>query len=127
LSNFRKTCHTIEKERCLMQNVGTVGMIVKYHSNQKKTDLYIAKIASKNTNQSHVVVPDLAEDQIMVTEVTEVTEVPDLVDATTDQERCLMQNVGTVEMIVKYHSNQKKTDLYIAENASKIIDNRNLF
>jgi hypothetical protein len=112
-----------------MQNVGTVEMIVKYHSNQKKTDLYIAKIASKNTNQSHVVVPDLAEDQIMVavTEVTEVTEVPDLVDATTDQERCLMQNVGTVEMIVKYHSNQKKTDLYIAENASKTIDNRNLF
>jgi hypothetical protein len=110
-----------------MQNVGTVEMIVKYHSNQKKTDLYIAKSASKNTNQSHVVVPDLAEDRIMVTAVTEVTEVPDLVDATTDQERCLMQNVGTVEMIVKYHSNQKKTDLYIAENASKIIDNRNLF
>ncbi len=126
MTNFRKTCHTIEKERCLMQNVGTVEMIVKYHSNQKKTDLYIAKSASKNTNQSHVVVPDLAEDRIMV-EVAEMTEVPDLVDATTDQERCLMQNVGTVEMIVKYHSNQKKTDLYIAENASKTIDNRNLF
>jgi hypothetical protein len=35
----------------------------------------------------------------------------------------MMQNVAIVEMIVKYHSNQKKTDLYIAENASKIIDN----
>jgi len=126
LTNFRKTCHTIEKERCLMQNVGTVEMIVKYHSNQKKTDLCIAKNASKNTNQNHVVVPDLVEDQIMVEE-TEKTEVPDLVDETTDQERCLMQNVGTVEMIVKYHSNQKKTDLCIAENASKSIDNRNLF
>ena len=123
MTNFRKTCHTIEKERCLMQNVGTVEMTVKYHSNQKKTDLYIAKIASKNTNQNHVVVPDLVEDRIMV----EVTVAPDLVDATTDQERCLMQNVGTVEMTVKYHSNQKKTDLYIAENASKIIDDRNLF
>jgi CxxC-x17-CxxC domain-containing protein len=53
--------------------------------------------------------------------------VPDLVDETIDQERCLMQNVGTVEMIVKYHSNQKKTDLYTAENVSKITDNRNLF
>jgi hypothetical protein len=109
-----------------MQNVGTVEMTVKYHSNQKKTDLYIAKNASKNTNQNHVVVPDLVEDRIMV-EATEETEVPDLVDEMTDQERCLMQNVGTVEMIVKYHSNQKKTDLYIAENASKIIDDRNLF
>ena len=126
MTNFRKTCHTIEKERCLMQNVGTVEMTVKYHLNQKKTDLCIVKNASKNTNQNHVVVPDLVEDQIMVEE-TEKTEVPDLVDETTDQERCLMQNVGTVEMIVKYHSNQKKTDLYIAENASKIIDNRNLF
>jgi hypothetical protein len=106
-----------------MQNVGTVEMTVKYHSNQKKTDLYIAKNASKNTNQNHVVVPDLVEDQVMV----EVTEDPDLVDETTDQERCLMQNVGTVEMTVKYHSNQKKTDLYIAENVSKTIDNRNLF
>jgi hypothetical protein len=109
-----------------MQNVGTVEMIVKYHSNQKKTDLYIAKNAFKNTNQSHVVVLDLVEDQVMV-EVTEATEVPDLVDETIDQERCLMQNVGTVEMIVKYHSNQKKTDLYTAENVSKITDNRNLF
>jgi hypothetical protein len=109
-----------------MQNVGTVEMTVKYHSNQKKTDLYIAKNASKNTNQNHVVALDLVEDQVMV-EATEVTEDPDLVDETTDQERCLMQNVGTVEMTVKYHSNQKKTDLYIAENVSKTIDNRNLF
>jgi len=31
--------------------------------------------------------------------------------------------VEIVEMIVKSHSNQKKTDLFIAENASKIIDN----
>jgi len=30
-----------------------------------------------------------------------------------------------VEMIVKYHLDQRKTDLYIAENASKITDNIN--
>jgi hypothetical protein len=69
---------------------------------------------------------ELVEDQVMV-EATEVTEDPDLVDETTDQEGWLMQNLGTVEMTVKYHSNQKKTDLYIAENVSKTIDNRNLF
>jgi len=36
-----------------------------------------------------------------------------------------MQNAVIVEMIVKYHFNQKKTDLYIAETVSKIIDNTN--
>jgi hypothetical protein len=97
-------------------------MNVKYHSNQKMTDLFIAENASKITNPNLVeVTPDLAEDQVMV-EVTEVTEVPDLVDETTDQEKCLTQLVVTVEMNVKYHSNQKRTDLFIAENASKSIE-----
>ena len=73
-----------------------------------------------------MVVLDLAadptvEDQVMVEDQTEV---PDLVGVheTTDQEKCLPQPVVTVEMNVKYHSNQKTTDLYIAENVSKIID-----
>jgi hypothetical protein len=70
--------HRNLEEKCLTQNVATVETIVKYHSNQKKTDLFIAENASKNTNQNHVVaVQDLVEDQVMV-EVTEVTEVPDL-------------------------------------------------
>jgi len=34
-----------------MQNVVTVEMNAKYHSNQKKTDLFIAEIASKTTNK----------------------------------------------------------------------------
>ena len=50
-SSFRKICHTTEKEKCLTQNAETVEMIVKYHSNQKKTDLFIAEIASKTTNK----------------------------------------------------------------------------
>jgi hypothetical protein len=33
-----------------------------------------------------------------------------------------MQNVALVEMIVKYHSSQKKIDLFTAENASRIIN-----
>jgi hypothetical protein len=49
-TNFRKICHTTEKEKCLTQNAGTVERIVKYHSNQKKTDLYIAEIVSKITD-----------------------------------------------------------------------------
>jgi len=49
----------------------------------------------------------------------------DLVEETIDHERCMTQNAEIVEMIVKYHFNQKKTDLYIAENVSKITDNTN--
>jgi len=120
----------IEKERCLMQNVEIVEMIVKYHSNQKKTDQYIAMNVSKSINQhQEVVVADLAIDLEVMAEteaadlaVMAETEVLDLAEETTDHERCLMQNVEIVEMIVKYHSNQKKTDQYIAMTASKITD-----
>ena len=52
-------------------------------------------------------------------------EVLDLVIETTDHEKCMTQNVGIVELIVKYHSNQEKTDLFIAENASKATKIRN--
>jgi len=39
-----------------------------------------------------------------------------------------MQNVGIVERIAKYHSNQKKIDLFIAMSVSKITDEvRKLF
>ena len=103
----------------MTQNAETVEMIVKYHSNQNKTDPYIAENASKITNQSHDKVADLVEDQV------EMIEVLDLVIEMTDHEKCMTQNVETVEMIVKYHLDQRKTDLYIAENASKITDNTN--
>jgi len=43
-----------------------------------------------------------------------------LVGETIGHEKCLTQNAVTVEMIVKYHSSQKTTDLFIAENVSKI-------
>ncbi len=113
----------IEKEKCLLQHVVTVEMNVKYHSSQKTTDLFIAENASKIINLPKVEVAlDLAGDQVLV----EMTEVPGLAEMI-DQEKCLTQNVATVETIVKYHSNQKKTDLSIAENASKNTNNSNLF
>jgi len=112
---FRKTCPLIEKEKCTPQHAVTVEMNVKYHSSQKKTDLFIAGNASKITNQNQdLAVVDLEDQEAMVE-----TEVPDLVDVTIDHEKCMMQNAVTVEMIVKYHSSQKKTDLFIAEIASK--------
>jgi len=111
----------IEKEKCLPQPVVTVEMNVKYHSSQKTIDLYIVENVSKIINPHNVVVTlDMAEDLVMV----EMTEVPGLVvvQEITDQEKCLPQPVVTVEMNVKYHSSQKKIDLYIVENVSKIIN-----
>ena len=63
IPRFRKTCPLIEKEKCTPQHVVTVEMNVKYHSNQKKTDLFIAENASKiiDLHQDKVAV-DLVED-----------------------------------------------------------------
>jgi hypothetical protein len=102
----------------LTQNAEIVEMIVKFHFNQKKTDLFIAENASKITNQNQdKVAVDLVETEVVEVDLVEIEE------ETIDHEKCLMQNAEIVEMIVKSHSNQKKTDLFIAENASKIIDN----
>jgi kynureninase len=98
----------------MTQNAEIVEMIVKYHSNQNKTDPYIAENVSKITNQNHEIEIDLVEDKV-----------EDLVEEMKDHEKCMTQNAEIVEMIVKYHSNQRKTDLYIAENVSKITDNTN--
>ncbi len=47
-----------------------------------------------------------------------MAEDPDLAE-TTDQEKCSKQHALIVGMNVKYHSNQKMTDQFIAENVSK--------
>ena len=117
----------IEKGKCLMQLAVTVEINAKYHSSQKKTDLFIVENVSKNINQNEVVGIDLEADleaDLEVMAETEApvmaeTEAPVLVEEMTGHEKCLMQNAEIVEMIVKYHSNQKKTDLFIAMNASK--------
>src|SRR3989338_6218269 len=106
-------------------------MNVRYHSSQKTTDLFIAENVSRNINQNHVVVDldsvvDLVmvEDQaieVLVMVEDQAIEVPDSAE-TIDQEKCLPQPVVTVEMNVRYHSSQKTTDLFIAENVSKITD-----
>jgi carboxylesterase type B len=105
-----------------MQNAEIVERIVKYHSNQNKTDLYIAENVSKITNQNQdKVAVDLVETEMVETEVA--VDLVEIEEEMKDHEKCMMQNAETVEMIVKYHSNQKKTDLYIAEIVSKITDN----
>ncbi len=99
-------------------------MNVKYHSNQKTTDLFIAETVSKIISHKNVVVVlDLTEDRVMV----EMTEALGLVrvQENADQENRILQLVVIVEMNVKYHLYQKKTDLFIAETAFKITNKIN--
>jgi hypothetical protein len=67
----------------------------------------------------------MVEDQAaaaMVEDQAVEDQVAAMVEEMTGHEKCLTQNALTVEMIVRYHSNQKTTDLCIAENVSKITD-----
>jgi len=96
--------------------VATVATNVKYHSSQEETSLFIVTNAFRSTNHK-AEAADLAEMTEVVTEAdsTEVQE-------TTDHEKCTRQHVATVATNVKYHSSQKRTDLFIARNASQIIE-----
>ena len=69
----------------------------------------------------------MAETEVEDPEVMVETEIPDLVEEMTDHGKCLMQNAEIVEMIAKYHSNQKRTGLFIVMSASEITDVSKLF
>jgi len=97
--------------------VATVATNAKYHSSQEETSLFIVTNAFRSTNHK-VEAADLAEATEVVTEAAVTTEVQE----TTDHEKCTKQHVATVATSVKYHSSQKRTDLFIARNASQIIE-----
>ena len=96
--------------------MATVATNVKYHSSQEETSLFIVTNAFRSTNHK-AEAADLAEMTEVVTEA-DTTEVQE----TTDHEKCTKQHVATVATSVKYHSSQKRTDLFIARNASQIIE-----
>jgi ribonuclease HI len=96
--------------------VVTVATNVKYRLSQDKTSLFIVTNAFRSTNHK-AEAADLAEAIEVVTEAdsTEAQE-------TTDHEKCTKQHVVTVATNVKYHSSQRRTDLFIVRNASQIIE-----
>ena len=96
--------------------MATVATNVKYHSSQEETSLFIVTNAFRSTNHK-AEAADLAEVTEVVTEA-DTTEVQE----TTDHEKCTKQHVATVATSVKYHSSQRRTDLFIARNASQIIE-----
>jgi len=97
--------------------VATVATNVKYHSSQEETSLFIVTNAFRSTNHK-AEAADLVEMTEVVIEAAVTTEVQE----TTDHEKCTKQHVATVATNVKYHSNQKRTDLFIVRNASQIIE-----
>jgi acyl-coenzyme A thioesterase PaaI-like protein len=113
----------IESEKCSKQLAVTVETNVSYHSSQKMTDQFIAENVFKSTNHKNVVVPGLTE-MIEVPGLTEMIEVLGLIEVQgiTDVEKCSKQLAVTVETNVKYHSSQKMTDQFIAENVFKVIE-----
>jgi len=96
--------------------VVTVATNVKYHSSQEETSLFIVTNAFRSTNHK-AEAADLAEMTEVVIEAAVTTEVQE----TTDHEKCTKQHVATVATSVKYHSSQKRTDLFIARTVSKTI------
>ena len=96
--------------------MATVATNVKYHLSQEETSLFIVTNAFRSTNHK-AEAADLAEVTEVVTEAV-TTEVQE----TTDHEKCTKQHVATVATSVKYHSSQRRTDLFIARNASQIIE-----
>jgi UDP-N-acetyl-D-mannosaminuronate dehydrogenase len=94
-----------------------VATNVKYHSSQEETSLFIVTNAFRSTNHK-AEAADLAEMTEVVTEAAVTTEVQE----TTDHEKCTKQHVVTVATNVKYHSSQRRTDLFIVRNASQIIE-----
>ena len=76
--------------------------------------VYCRENFQKNKNQKKVVVVGLAE----VIEVLGLVEVQGILDV----EKCSKQLAVTVEMNVKYHSSQKRTDQFIAKNVFKVTE-----
>ena len=125
----------IDPEKCTKQLAVTVETNARYHSSQKITDPFIAENVFKITNHKNVEALGLTE-VAAVLGLVEVAAALGLAEMTvvlglmgvlglteiTDPEKCTKQLAVTVETNVRYHSSQKITDPFIAENVFKITD-----
>ena len=110
-----------------MQLVQTVVKIVKFHLSQHKANQSIALNVFRNTNPKTEVAQDMGEVAQDMGEVAqdmgEVAQVGEVAqDLTEDHEKCTKRLVAIVVKIVKFHSNQNRTNQSIATNVSQIIE-----
>jgi len=103
-----------------MQLVEIVARHAKFHSSQDRTNQSTAMNVFQTINQHHEeaqVVEDL-EAEVDLVEVEDLAEEEAL---TEDHEKCTKRLVEIVVKIVKFHSNQDKTNQSTAANAFKVI------
>ena len=119
-----------------MQLVEIVEKNVRFHLSQDKTNQFIVTTVSKITNQQEVTVAEadlvdaaVAADMVEVetvdeepADMVEIAVVAEDLEETDLQEKCTKQNVQTVEMNVKFHSNQTEKNQFIVTTVSKIIN-----
>ena len=104
-----------------MQLVETVVSNAKFHSSQDKTNQSTVTNVFQSINQ-HLEEAQVVEDLEAEVAVEVATEVAAEEALTEDHEKCTKQHVATVATSVKYHSSQRRTDLFIVRNASQIIE-----
>src|SRR3990172_3267043 len=117
-----------------MQLAGIVETNVRYHSNQRIADQFIAENVFKIINHKNVVILGLTEMTEVLDTVEILVEVLDTVEVlgltevqtVTNAQKCTMQFVVIAETNVRYHSNQRIADQFIAENVFKITNHKNL-
>ncbi len=116
-----------------MQNAEIVEKIVRFHLSQDKTNQFIVTTVSKTINQQETTVAeadlvdaavaDMVEVETVDAEPADMVEIAVAVEdleETDLQEKCTKQNVQTVEMNVKFHSNQTEKNQFIVTTVSKI-------
>src|SRR3990172_5320015 len=117
-----------------MQFAGIAETNVRYHSNQRIADQFIAENVFKSTNHKNVAILGLTEmtevldtAEILVEDLDTV-EVLDLteVQTVTNAQKCTMQFAEIAETNVRYHSNQRIVDQFIAENVFKSTNHKNV-
>jgi len=96
---------------------------VKFHSNQDKTNQSTVTNVFQSINhkdEKAQVVEDLAVEVVVADLAVEVALAVE-VDLTEDHEKCTRQHVEIVAKIVKFHSNQDKTNQSTVASVFKVI------
>ena len=103
-----------------MQLVEIVEIHVRFHLSQDKTSRFIVTTVFQTIDQKEAIVEeaDLAETVVAEDLVAE----EDL--ETEDHERCTRLPVPTVEMNVRFHSNQMDKNQFIVMNAFEIVNQK---
>jgi len=103
-----------------MQLVEIVARHAKFHSSQDRTNQSTAMNVFQTINQ-HLEEAQVVEDLEAEVDLVEEEDLAEEEALTEDHEKCTKRLVEIVVKIVKFHSNQDKTNQSTAANAFKVI------